>query len=60
MGQSNCLGLKKDGNLRLCIDYRGLNSVTKPDLYPLPRIDDMLDELGNMKYFSTMDLASAG
>ena len=40
------------------MDYRGLNSVTKPDSYPLPRIDDMLDELGNMKYFSTLDLAS--
>ena len=38
--------------------YRGLNSVTKPDSYPLPRIDDMLDELGNMKYFSTLELAS--
>ena len=45
---------KKDGSLRFCVDYRSLNSVTKPDCFPLPRIDDMLDQLGNMKYFSTL------
>jgi len=49
---------KKNGSLHFCIDYRGLNSVTKPDSYPLQRIDDILDELGNMKYFSTLDVAS--
>ena len=49
---------KKDGSLRFCVDYRSLNSVTKPNCFPLPRIDDMLDQLGNMKYFSTLDLAS--
>ena len=49
---------KKDGCLRFCVDYRSLNAVTKPDRFPLPRIDDMLDQLGNMKYFSTLDLAS--
>ena len=49
---------KKDGSLRFCVNYRSLNSVTKPDCFPLPRIDDMLDQLGNMKYFSTLDLAS--
>lgn len=37
---------KKDGTLRLCIDYRTLNSVTKADSFPLPRIDDILDQLG--------------
>ena len=49
---------KKNGSLRFCVDYRSLNSVTKPDQFPLPRIDDMLDQLGEMKYFSTLDLAS--
>ena len=49
---------KKDGSLRFCVDYRKLNSVTKPDVFPMPRIDDMLDQLGMSKYFSTLDLAS--
>jgi hypothetical protein len=40
------------------VDYRHLNAVTKPDTYPLPRIDDLLDQLGRCKYFSTLDLAS--
>ena len=37
---------KKDGNLRFCVDFRCLNSVTKPHTFPLPRIDDLLDQLG--------------
>jgi hypothetical protein len=37
--------VKFDGSLRLCIDYRGLNEVTRKDAYPLPRVDDTLDEL---------------
>ena len=49
---------KKDGTHRFCVDYRELNSVTKPDSYPLPRIDDLLDQLGQSQYFSTLDLAS--
>ena len=49
---------KKDGSLRFCIDYRELNSVTKADTFPLPCIDDLLDQLGKSKYFSTLDLAS--
>ena len=49
---------KKDGTHRFCVDYRGLNSVTKPDAFPLPRISDILDQLGGAQYFSSLDLAS--
>ena len=49
---------KKDGTLRFCVDYRALNSVTKKDTFPFPRIDDLLDQLGQSCYFSTLDLAS--
>ena len=49
---------KKDGTYRFCVDYRELNAVTKHDTFPLPRIDDLLDQLGNTKFFSTLDLAS--
>ena len=49
---------KRDGTHRLCVDYRGLNAVTRADTFPLPRIDDLLDQLGAAKYFSTLDLAS--
>ncbi len=47
-----------NGTLRFCVDYRELNSTTKADLFPLPRIDDLLDLLGESKFFSTLDLAS--
>ncbi|XGW28157.1 hypothetical protein V3C99_008173, partial [Haemonchus contortus] len=49
---------KKDGSLRLCIDYRELNKNTKQDAYPLPRIDMILHSLKGRKYFSTLDMAS--
>ena len=49
---------KKDGTYRFCTDYRELNAVTKPDSYPLPRIDDLLNQLDDTKFFSTLDLAS--
>ena len=49
---------KKDGTHRFCVDYRQLNEVTRADTYPLPRIDDLLDQLGQCKYFSTLDLAA--
>ena len=51
---------KRDGSIRFCVDYRGLNAVTKPDLYPLPRMDDCLDVLGGgHDTFTTMDACSA-
>ena len=40
------------------MDYRGLNAVTKADTFPLPRIDDLLDQLSKARYFSTLELAS--
>ena len=49
---------KKDGTLRLCVDYRKLNSKTLKDSFPLPRIDESLDALNGAKWFSTLDLAS--
>ena len=49
---------KKDGSYRFCIDYRKLNSIMKQDVYPLPRIDDILDTLSGAKFFSTLDLAA--
>ena len=49
---------KRDGTLRFCVDYRGLNSMKKPDLHSLPRISDLLDQLGKSKFFSTLDLKS--
>jgi hypothetical protein len=49
---------KKNSKKRLCVDYRKLNSVTKRDLYPLPRIDDMLETLSGCQWFSSLDLAS--
>lgn len=49
---------KKDGNLRLCVDYRQLNSKTRKDAFPLPRIEESLDALTGARWFSTLDLAS--
>ncbi|KAL6476359.1 hypothetical protein MHYP_G00148580 [Metynnis hypsauchen] len=49
---------KKDGSLRLCVDYRQLNSKTRRDSYPLPRIEESLDALSGARWFSTLDLAS--
>ena len=49
---------KKDGSLRLCIDYRELNKVTIRNRYPLPRIDDLFDQLAGAIWFSKIDLRS--
>uniref|UniRef100_A0A3Q7EB66 Reverse transcriptase domain-containing protein n=1 Tax=Solanum lycopersicum TaxID=4081 RepID=A0A3Q7EB66_SOLLC len=46
----------KDGSLRLCIDYRALNKVTIKNKYPIPLIAELFDRLGQVKYFTKMDL----
>ena len=50
---------KKDGSLRLCIDYRLLNQKTVPDRHPLPRIQDLTDTLGGHSWFSILDQGKA-
>lgn len=49
---------KKDGSLRLCVDYLLLNSKTRKDAVPLPRIEESLDALAGGRWFTTLDLAS--
>ena len=43
---------KPDGTFRMCTDYRKVNSVTKTDTFPIPRIDDCIDNIGHAKYFT--------
>ena len=47
---------KPDLSFRFCTDFRKVNTVTKSDTYPLPRIDDCIDKLGQVKFVSTYDL----
>ena len=47
---------KKDGSLRMCIDYRGLNQVTVKNKYPLPYIEELFDQLQGARVFSKLDL----
>ena len=49
---------KKDGALRLCVDYRGLNRITRKNRHPLPRIDELIDRFRGARYFTKLDLLS--
>ena len=49
---------KSNGKLRLCVDYRKLNTITIKDSFPLPKIDQILDSMSNSAYFTTLDLHS--
>ena len=48
---------KKDGGARLCVDYRKLNQITKFDAYPIPRIEELLDRIGDAHFITILDLA---
>ena len=50
---------KKDGGMRLCVDYRSLNKKTVPDRHPIPRIQETLDNLGGNQWFSVLDQGKA-
>ena len=50
---------KKDGSLRLCVDYRGLNKLTRKDRYPIPLLSDLLDAPNKARIYSKIDLKSA-
>jgi hypothetical protein len=50
------LARKSDGSLRFCVDYRPLNKVTIKDAYPIPRVDDSLDRLVGVEWYSVIDL----
>jgi hypothetical protein len=49
---------KKDGSQRMCVDYRSLNDVTVKNKYPLPRIEDLFDQMRDARVFSKIDLRS--
>jgi hypothetical protein len=49
---------KKNGSWRMCIDYHALNKIMMKNRYPVPRIDDLLDQLKHARYFTKMDLKS--
>lgn len=58
MGSASSTGTQKNGDIRVCIDYRQLNSITVPDAYPLPRLDDLLHEAKPTPFMTSLDLKS--
>ena len=58
MGASILFAKKKDKTLRLCIDYQQLNMITIKNYYPLPRTDDLFDQLRGARVYSKIDLST--
>lgn len=54
-----CFVRKKDGTVRPCVDYRKVNQVTKPDAFPVPKVDECIDAVSGSKIFSRLDLTSS-
>jgi hypothetical protein len=57
-GSPIVLVLEKDNTWRICIDFQALNKIMIKNRYPLPKIDDLLDQLNNVVYFTKLDLRS--
>ena len=57
-GQQLVIVMKKDGDIRLCVDFRALNEKTLKDAYPLPKVEEVLEALKGAQYYSSMDLTS--
>ena len=55
MGISPLPGTEKDGSVRSCDDYRRLNKVTRPDAFPVPKVDECIDVISGSKLFNTVD-----
>ena len=49
---------KANGKMRMCVDYRPLNAITVEDQYPLPRIEELIDQVGKARVFTKMELNS--
>ena len=49
--------MKDSEGVRLCVDYRQLNQITKLNAYPMPRIEELLDKLGSFRFITTLDFA---
>jgi hypothetical protein len=57
-GSSIMMVAKKYGTWRMCVDYQALNKIKVKNQYPLPRIDDLLDQLKNVVYFTKLDFCN--
>ena len=56
MGCPNLSSKRRDGTLRICVDYRRLNQISVSDAYPMSRVDDLIDQVSKSTYISTLDL----
>ena len=54
-----CVKKKDQKEIRICLDFRQLNEITERPIFPIPNVDEILDHIGNAKYFSTLDLGNA-